>query len=70
MEDIIVLIPSYKPNKTIMLDFMQKLIQKFKRIIVINDASGKDYDVFFKKIKNLGITVISYEKNKGKGRSN
>ena len=68
MEEIIVLIPTYKPNKTILLDFLKKLKNKFKRILVVNDGSGIKYNTFFKEIEKTGITVLSYDDNIGKGR--
>lgn len=69
MEKIVILIPAYKPNKEIMLNFLNELIKKFKNIVVVNDGSGEEYEEFFKKIKNLNIKVIQHNKNLGKGRA-
>lgn len=68
MEDIVIIIPSYKPDKEIMMEFIQKLKNKFANIIVVDDGSGKEYAQFFEKIKNEGITVLKHYINFGKGR--
>ena len=37
MDDIVILIPAYKPNREIMLKFINELILKFKKVVVVND---------------------------------
>lgn len=68
MEDIVIIIPSYKPDKEIMMEFIQKLKNKFTNIIVVDDGSGKEYTQFFESIKNEEITVLKHYINFGKGR--
>lgn len=69
MEDIIIIIPSYKPDKEIMMEFIKEVKEKFKRIIVIDDGSGKEYKEFFKQIESQGITLLRHYENLGKGRA-
>lgn len=69
MEDIIIIIPSYKPDKEIMMGFIKEVKEKFKRIIVVDDGSGKEYQHFFKEIENQGIVLLKHYENLGKGRA-
>lgn len=69
MEDIIILIPSYKPNKEIMTEFMQELTKKFKNIVVVNDGSGVEFDDFFKSLENFNLKILKHDVNRGKGRA-
>ena len=69
MEDIVILIPAYKPNEQIMLEFMKKMVVKFKNIVIVNDGSGIEYDNFFKNFENMGLKVLYHDVNKGKGRA-
>lgn len=70
MDDIFIIIPSYKPDKEIMLEFLKSLKQQFKKIIVVNDGSGEEYNYFFKQIENKEkIIVLKHYLNFGKGRA-
>ena len=69
MDDIVILIPAYKPEKEIMLEFLEKLKKKFKNIVIVNDGSGNDFDAFFKELENQKFPVLYHEVNKGKGRA-
>lgn len=68
MEDVVIIVPSYKPDKEIMMEFMQKLKNKFANIVVVNDGSGEEYNSFFEELKNQGIVVLKHYINFGKGR--
>lgn len=67
MKDIIVLIPSLKPNEDL-IKFIKKLNKDFKNIIVVNDGSSKECNYIFEKISEYAI-VLKHKTNKGKGRS-
>lgn len=67
MKDIIVIIPTYDPNETIMSDFMEKLQTEFKNIVVVNDGCRSEFDEFFKKLEAKKITVLKNNVNLGKG---
>jgi len=69
MGDIVIIIPAYKPDKEIMLEFIQKVKNNFKNIVVVNDGSGEEYNEFFNSIQNQGITVLKHHINFGKGRA-
>ena len=69
MDDIVIIIPAYKPDEQIMLEFMEKVKEKFSKIVVVNDGSGEQYTEFFEKIKEQGIPVLNHYVNLGKGRA-
>ena len=69
MEDIVILIPAYKPEKEIMVKFLDELTKKFKNIVIVNDGSGTEFDDFFVSLKNKGLDVVHHKVNKGKGRA-
>lgn len=70
MDDIFIIIPSYKPDKEIMWQFLKLLKQRFKKIIVVNDGSGEEYNYFFEQIENKEkIIVLKHYLNFGKGRA-
>ncbi len=69
MKDIVILIPAYKPEKEIMLKFLEELTLKFNNILIVDDGSGIEYKDFFNEIEKRGLKVIHHEVNKGKGRA-
>ncbi len=69
MENIILIIPSYKPNRQIMMEFMEDVKEEFRNIIVVDDGSGKEYADFFQEIEKKGITLLKHNVNLGKGRA-
>lgn len=68
MDDIVIIIPSYKPNREIMMEFIQKVKNNFKNIVVVDDGSGREYEKFFEYLQDEGITVLKHYINFGKGR--
>ncbi|MCI8654452.1 MAG: glycosyltransferase [Clostridia bacterium] len=69
MEDIVIIIPSYKPEKEIMMEFIKKVKDNFTTVIVVDDGSGNEYKKFFEEIENHKITVLRHYENLGKGRA-
>lgn len=69
MDDIVIIIPAYKPDEKIMLEFIEKVKKHFRNIVVVNDGSGEKYDEFFGKIQEQGIPVLNHYVNLGKGRA-
>lgn len=66
---IIPIIPSLNANeKTV--KFINELIEiGFKKIIVVNDGSSKEYDCFYNELKNKNeCIVLNHAVNQGKGR--
>ena len=68
-ESIGIIIPSYKPDKEIMMEFIKNLKENYKYIIVVDDGSGEEFNDFFQEIQNLGIDVLKHNINLGKGRA-
>ena len=68
MEDMVIVIPSYKPDREIMMEFIKKVKDNFKNIVVVDDGSGIEYTQFFENLKNEGIVVLKHYINLGKGR--
>ena len=68
MDDIVIIIPSYKPETEIMMEFIKKVKNNFKNIVVVDDGSGKEYRDFFDNLQNQGIVVLRHYINFGKGR--
>ncbi len=64
----IILIPAYKPDHKF-VDFTGVLISRGFTVVAVDDGSGQDYAGCFEDAKNLGVNVISYETNRGKGRA-
>ena len=69
MDDVVVIIPAYKPHKEIMMDFIERLKKRFKNIVVVDDGSGIEYEEFFKLIETKDIAVLKHNINLGKGRA-
>ena len=68
MDNIVIIIPSYKPDKEIMLEFIQKVKENFKNIIVVDDGSGEEYNEFYSQLQTKDIVVLKHHVNFGKGR--
>ena len=68
-KNIVIIVPSYKPDKEIMMEFIEKLKKSYEKIVVVNDGSGEEFDTFFKEIESLGIKVLKHSVNLGKGRA-
>lgn len=62
----IVIIPSYNPNENLLL-LCQDLTKIGLDVLVINDGSDKKYDDVFLCVKKMGIKVLEYRENAGKG---
>ena len=69
MDDIVIIIPSYKPDREIMIEFIQKVKCKFSNIVVVDDGSGSEYSQFYEYLKEKDITVLKHHINFGKGRA-
>lgn len=61
----IALIPSYEPDSHL-FPLVEELHENGFSIVVVNDGSGKDYQLFFDELPDY-VTVLEYEENRGKG---
>ena len=69
MDEVVIIIPSYKPHKEIMNSFIQDLKRHFKEIVIVNDGSGIEYSEFFNSLESSGMKVLKHNINLGKGRA-
>src|SRR5574344_2520699 len=70
MNDIILIIPAYNPDETLMLDFIKNLSKDFKNIVVINDGSNSSHYNFFNELAKLPyIKLLTHCINLGKGQA-
>lgn len=67
--NITIIIPSLSPD-TKLITLVNELINVgFKKIVVINDGSEKEYDKFFDEVESLGCSLCVHAQNKGKGQA-
>lgn len=67
MKETVLLIPSYQPDEQT-LAFLRVLTEASTvPIVVVDDGSGEKYQFLFEEMQTLGITVLSYSENHGKG---
>ncbi len=69
MDDIVIIIPAYKPQKEIMMPFIKSVKEEFKHVVVVNDGCGQAYDSFFEEIERQDFIVLKHYVNLGKGRA-
>ncbi len=62
-----ILIPAYKPEKTLFLPFLKELAESFENIVIINDGSGTEFDSVFEECEKYTNHVLHHYINKGKG---
>lgn len=69
-KDVYIIIPSLSPDGKL-LDLLADLRNAgFSRVVVINDGSTADYDLFFQAARiEYGCTVLTHAVNQGKGRA-
>ncbi len=67
MNDVVVLIPCYNPNKKLLQLISDLIKNDFQKIIVVNDGSNRNLDIFNKLKEYKNIDLLEYKENKGKG---
>lgn len=66
----IVIVPSLNPDGKMVNTVKSILAEGFTDVVVVNDGSGPEYLSFFEEVSKLpGVTVLTHEVNKGKGRA-
>lgn len=69
IEDVCLIIPAYNPDEKLFLNFLDKAVESFTKIIVIDDGS-KDAAVFQKIHQQYAhIRILRHNVNLGKGRA-
>ena len=63
----LIIIPSLNPTAKLIKLIKELNEKELSNIIIINDGSSNDYNVFFDAAKKLNCVVINHSKNKGKG---
>ncbi|WP_088009181.1 bifunctional glycosyltransferase family 2/GtrA family protein [Indiicoccus explosivorum] len=70
MEQIAIIIPSYRPDEKCGRTVRGLADAGFSRIIVIDDGSGPEYEEIFSSIRELPeVTLLRHAVNQGKGRA-
>ncbi len=67
--DRCVLIPSYRPDQTLLKTIAAMQAIGFSKIVVVDDGSGPVYAPIFDKASAHGATVLHHTVNMGKGRA-
>ena len=71
IEDVCLIIPAYNPDEELFINFLDKAVNSFTNIIVINDGSKEENNGIFNKIsdKYPDVTLLKHSVNLGKGRA-
>lgn len=69
MDNILIIVPTYKPKKELFLPFIKELSNTFKNILIVNDGSGSIYDKLINETKKYNCIIINHDKNYGKGHA-
>ncbi len=64
-EQVTILIPAYNPDAKL-VELIDKLRCRFEHILVVDDGSHGSSEVFAA-IRNMGVSVVAHESNRGKG---
>lgn len=64
---MIILIPAYEPGERLINLIFDLIDTCDYDIVVVDDGSGQEYKDIFDIVSSLGCTVLTHEKNRGKG---
>ncbi len=67
MHNTIIVIPAYQPSEKLIILINELRENKFSKIVIIDDGSGASYSSEFIEAKELGCSIVTHERNKGKG---
>lgn len=63
------IIPAYEPDERL-VTLVQQLSEFYPdNIIVVNDGSGQQYDIYYNEVQQCRCIVLKHHKNLGKGRA-
>ncbi len=66
-QNVTIVIPSYKPDEKLISTVRGILEAGFTDLIVVDDGGGEKYAEYFRRVEELGCTVLIHEVNRGKG---
>lgn len=69
LNQITVLIPSYKPDEKLVGLAKELLKEDFFEILIVDDGGGEPYAHLFNELKSMGCRVVTHAINMGKGRA-
>ena len=71
IDDVCLIVPAYNPDEKLFINFLDKAVNNFSNIIVVDDGSNEDKTTIFNKIseKFPNITRLKHSVNLGKGRA-
>ena len=67
--NVFIVLPSYKPDRELLLPTVKGLVNSFRYVVVIDDGGGSEYAKVFEEVKDLGAIVLTHYINSGKGRA-
>lgn len=65
--ETVIIIPAFRPDRKLTC-LIQELVEAgFRRIVVVDDGSGEEYEELFGQAQAFGCLTARHEKNRGKG---
>ncbi|MBP1587430.1 MAG: bifunctional glycosyltransferase family 2/GtrA family protein [Clostridia bacterium] len=64
----IILIPAYKPEESF-VEFSRLLTERGHAVVAVDDGGGEAFRDVFRRVRELGVDVVTHEVNRGKGRA-
>ncbi len=67
-DNTIIVIPSLEPTTALVAYTNRLMSQGFLQVVIVNDGSSRKYNFIFEDLRKIrGCTVLTHEKNRGKG---
>jgi glycosyltransferase involved in cell wall biosynthesis len=63
----IIVIPAYEPTKNFLRVFTSLRLATDRKVVVVDDGSGSQYQDIFDQLSDAGAEVLQYSENRGKG---
>lgn len=68
MNDFVILIPSYKPDESLLRVIDEMRTAGFNHLVIVDDGGGDEYAEYFQKASLVsGVNVLHHAVNRGKG---
>ena len=68
-ENVYIVLPSYKPDRELLLPVVNGLVKEFSHVIVVDDGGGEEYKDIFIEAQQKGAIIVKHHINSGKGRA-